>query len=214
MQPVWELPLSPSGILVDLTNGKQVRIRPVRPADIELLQAAFLRLSPQSRYFRFFQMRDTLDENLAASLTDIDHTDHFAWGVFDPAEQSDGDDASGLGIAVARLIRDDDPASAEAAVVVVDSYHGRGIGRFLLELLATTAADIGVTTLRFEILRENRPMIQMMATAGATAHRNVNDPSVVNYHLAVPSAEETDPPLGALYELLRHVDQLAGPSES
>jgi len=93
-------------------------------------------------------------------------------------------------------------------VVVVDSYHGRGIGRFLLELLATTAADIGVATLRFEILRENRPMIKMMATAGATAQANPHDPSVVNYHLTVPQADAEDPPLGALYELLRHVDQI------
>lgn len=211
MQPVWEMPLSPTGILVELTNGKQVRIRPVRTADVELLQAAFLRLSPQSRYYRFFQMRDTLDDNLATSLTNIDHERHFAWGVFDPDESSDVDDDSGLGIAVARLIRDDDPATAEAAVVVVDSYHGQGLGRFLLELLATTAADIGVSTLRFEILRENRPMIKMMATAGATSHPNPGDPTVVNYHLAVPQADATDPPLGALYELLRHVDQISMP---
>lgn len=209
MRPVWDLPLSPAGILVDLTNGKQVRIRPVRTSDVDLLQAAFLRLSPQSRYYRFFQMRESLDDNLAASLTNIDHESHFAWGVFDPAERSDIEhDESGLGIAVARLIRDDNPTTAEAAVVVIDSYHGRGIGRFLLELLATTAADIGVATLRFEILRENRPMIQMMASAGATSHKNPSDPTVVNYHLDVPQADATDPPLGALYELLRHVDQI------
>jgi len=209
VQPVWKLPLSASGILVELADGRQVRIRPVRTADVELIQAAFLRLSPQSRYYRFFQMRDRLDDHLAISLTDIDHESHFAWGVFDPNEGSDVDDDSGLGIAVARLIRDDDSESAEAAVVVIDSYHGQGIGRFLLELLVTTAADIGVTTLRFEILRENRPMIKMMAAAGAAAHANPHDRSVVDYHLMVPQADAADPPLGALYELLRHVDQIA-----
>jgi len=156
---------------------------------------------------RFFSVRSKLSEPLAASLTDIDHTTHFAWGVFDPDEPSEVGDDSGLGVAAARLILDDDATSAEAALTVVDAYQSRGIGRFLIELLVATAADVGADVLRFEILRQNRPMIGLVAAMGATGHSIEGDQSVVEYRLAVPPASEIAVPAGALYGLLRHVAQ-------
>jgi len=205
VQPVWELPLDPAGILINLRDDRQVRIRPVRPTDGPALEAAWLRLSEQSRYYRFFTARSKLGAGLVNTLTKIDHRTHFAWGVFDPDEPSEVGGDSGLSVASARLILDDDPTSAEAALAVVDDYQGRGIGRFLIELLAATAADVGAKTLRFEILRVNRGMIGLIAGMGATSHAIPGDASVVEYHLTVPPASETSVPAGALYDLLRHV---------
>ena len=203
MQPVWELPLKSAGIVIGLPNGGRVRIRPVRISDLEAIQAGFERLSEESRYNRFFSARSQLGDNLATSLTDIDHTHHFAWGVFDPDRPSEAGDDSGLGVASARLILDKDPTSAEAALAIVDEYHRRGIGRFLIELLVATAADVGAKTLRFEILRQNRAMIGLIAAMGATGFPVEGDQSVVEYRLTVPPPSDTAVPAGALYELLR-----------
>lgn len=212
MQPVWKLPLQAEGIRIELGDDRRVRIRPVRATDGPALEAAWLRLSEQSRYNRFFTSRSKLGTGLVASLTDIDHTTHFAWAVFDPDEPSEVGDASGLSVASARLILDDDPTSAEAALAIVDDYQGRGIGRFLIELLAATAADVGAETLRFEILRLNRAMIGLIAGMGASSHPIPGDASVVEYRLPVPPADEVAVPAGALYELLRHVAK-SEPSE-
>ena len=216
MQPVWEIPLPSAGILIELPKGGRVRIRPARKSDLAAIQAGYLRLSEESRYYRFFSARSKLAVSLASSLTDIDHETHFAWGVFDPAEASEVGDDSGLGVASARLIRDSDPTSAEAALAVVDAYQGRGIGRFLIELLVATAADLNTSTLRFEILRENRPMIKLMSEMGATPHPIEGDRTVVEYQLEVPPAESTAVPAGALYQLLRHANTArdAGPEHS
>lgn len=184
-----------------------MRIRPVRPTDGPALEAAYQRLSEESRYFRFFSSRSKLGAGLVASLTDIDHTNHFAWGVFDPDLPSEVGDDSGLTVGAARLIRDDDPTSAEAALTVVDGYQGQGIGRFLIELLTATAADIGAKTLRFEILRQNRAMIGLIAGMGAESFVIPGDRTVIEYRLTVPDASEIDVPAGALYELLRHAHQ-------
>lgn len=204
MQPVWDLPLTSAGIVIELPNGGRVRIRPARPDDRDAIKAGFERLSEESRYNRFFSARSQLSDSLATALTDIDHVNHFAWGVFDPDEPSEVGDESGLGVASARLIRDQDATSAEAALTVADDYQGRGIGRFLMELLVATAADVGAETLRFEILRQNRPMIALAAGMGAEGFPIEGDRSVVEYRLAVPPPSATAVPAGALYELLRH----------
>lgn len=209
LRPVWELPLSPSGIVMMLRKGGRVRIRPVRKDDVAALEHAYLRLSEQSRYFRFFGARPELGDKLAAMLTDIDHKNHFAWAVFDPDRPSEVGDDSGFVVASARLIRDPDPTSAEAALAVVDEYHNRGIGRFLIELLVSTAVEHGVSVLRFEVLHENRPMRELISAMGAIAHPIEGDRSVIDYHLALPAADALNAPAGALYDLLRH---LARPS--
>lgn len=207
MQPVWDLPLKAAGIIIELPNDGQVRIRPVRPDDMAGLQAAYQHLSEQSRYFRFFNSRSQLSDGLASSLTDIDHENHYAWVVFDPDRPSEVNDESGYAVASARLIRDEEPTSAEAALAIIDDYQRRGIGRFLIDLLLATAADISITTLRFEILRQNRAMIGLIASMGAEGGTVAGDPTLVEYHLTVPAAEESSVPAGALYELLRHVDR-------
>jgi len=204
VQPIWELPLQAAGIEVELPKGGRMRIRPVRTTDGPLLEDAYERMSEESRYLRFFSARSKLGPRLIETLTNIDHENHFAWGVFDPEHESALGDASGLAVGSARLIRDDDPTSAEAALAVVDAYQGRGIGRFLIELLAATAADVGAKTLRFEILRQNRGMIGLISGMGATGHAVPGDRSVVEYRLTVPDADQTAVPAGALYALLRH----------
>ncbi|MEM7094900.1 MAG: GNAT family N-acetyltransferase [Actinomycetota bacterium] len=203
MQPEWELPLSPDGIVMELRNGGRMRIRPIRSSDASALVEAYEELSPQSRYYRFFTARPRLPLAMATRLTDIDHEDHFAWLVFDA--DTEGDHVPGSGVAAARLIRDDEPTSAEAAVTVLDAYHHRGIGRFLIELLVATAADAGIEVLRFDVLRENTKMRQLMTGTGASAHAVPGERGVVEFRLPVPEAENIDVPAGSLYRLLRHI---------
>jgi len=212
VQPIWELPLRAAGIEVVLPDGGAVRIRPVRLTDGPLLEDAYQRLSEQSRYLRFFSARSQLGPMLVATLTDIDHENHFAWAVFDPDRAEESGDESGLVVGSARLIRDADPTSAEAALALVDEYQGKGIGRFLIELLVATAADVGASVLRFEILRQNQAMIGLMKAMGASAHPVEGDRTVVEYRVAVPEPDALSVPVGALYALLRHAAQVADPT--
>ena len=206
MQPVWELPLLAGGIEIELPSHGRVRIRPVREDDDDLINDAYERMSERSRYMRFFSARSKLSPQLVESLTDIDHTTHFGWLIQDPDTKSEIDnEGCGLVTGAARLILDDDPTSAEASLALVDGYQGRGIGRFMIELLVATAADVGAEVLRFEILRSNGAMIGLVRKMGGTGHAIPGDASVVEYRLPVPAANETAVPAGALYKLLRHL---------
>ncbi len=203
MKPVWDLPLTPAGLLVELDSGARVRVRPGRSTDREALLAAFDQFSDESRYMRFFSPRPSLTPAMVETFTEIDDVHQFAWAVFDPDEPSLVGDVSGLAIASARLFVDPDGSGVEATLAVIDSYQRKGLGRFLIELLTSTASIFGFDEIRFEVLHENHSMRTLLSKVGATAHPVPEDRSVVDYRLAVPDGDEIDVPMGAVYALLR-----------
>lgn len=203
MRVVWDLPLSPDGILIELNEERRVLARPIRSTDREALLASFDAMSVRSRYQRFFTPMKALPEAVLDKLVDIDHETHLAWAIADPDASSDLDDG-GLPIAVGRIILDDDdPTYAEAALSVIDDYQRRGIGGFLVDLLTSTASQVGVTMLRFEVLKENRGVRQLLAGRGASPKLVAGDNTVLHYLLPVPTVDHVDVPAGSIYELLR-----------
>src|ERR1043166_9328855 len=102
-----------------LKDGTRMLFRPIVPEDKDLLVEGFAHLSPQTRFRRFLGYMDKLRPPLLRYLTEIDYVEHFAWVGMDA-------DTGGR-IGVARYVRmRDDPAAAEAAIVIVDEYQGRG----------------------------------------------------------------------------------------
>jgi len=181
-----------------LADGTPVRLRLLRRADREKLVAAFDRLSPESRYRRFFTAMPRLPEKLLRSLLDIDGWNHLAIG----AETVTTDPAEAEGVGIARFIRlKDEPAVAEAAVTVVDHMQRRGLGKLLVSALAQAARERGITRFRAEVLRTNEAMLALLRELDETA-RPVVDGSLATYDLALPQppAEErmTDPVYGLL----------------
>jgi RimJ/RimL family protein N-acetyltransferase len=120
-----------------LRDGSVVLIRPVRPADAELLAEGFERLSPESRRLRFLTAKEALRPGELRYLTDVDHHDHEAIGALDLA--------TGQGAGIARYLRDTkDRRTAEIAVTIVDGWQGRGLGTELVARLAERARAEGI----------------------------------------------------------------------
>ena len=125
--------------------------------------------------------------------------------VLDPDAPSDVGDVEGRAVAVARMVRTAaNPEVGEAAVAVIDDYHGRGCGRLLLELLVSTATRSGVDRLRFEVLAENRPMRGVLSNLDAELNAELSDHSILVYDVAVRRADD-DETMGAVYEILRWI---------
>jgi RimJ/RimL family protein N-acetyltransferase len=152
-----------------LRDGTTVTVRPIRPEDKEALAAGLSRVSPESRYRRFLRPVTSLSPKELAYLTEIDYSNHFAWVAVDPDDDQ-------LGLGVARYVRDaKDPETAEAAVIVVDDYQGKGLGTILLRLLVATAVDNGITTFRGWVLGDNVEILRPLERLGAlrTADKGV-----------------------------------------
>jgi GNAT superfamily N-acetyltransferase len=149
-------------VITAARDGSPVHLRPILPGDKAVLREGMHRLSPQSRYFRFFSPVEELSDEQLRYFTELDFHDHFAFGAFVA-------DPEPLGIGVARYIRlREDPTQAEYAVAVVDEWHGRGIGTLLLGAVLLAAHHNGIETCFGEVLRTNAPMIDMARGFGAT----------------------------------------------
>jgi GNAT superfamily N-acetyltransferase len=151
-----------SGDAVELRGGRVAVLRALEPDDRDRLLEAFDRLSPASRYRRFFRSMDKMSEADLDYLTAVDHHDHEAILALDP----DRDVALG----VARYIRaEGDSRRAEAAVAVADDWQGVGLGRALLERLSERAREEGVERFTALVQADNRRAIEALAALGPTS---------------------------------------------
>jgi GNAT superfamily N-acetyltransferase len=167
-----------------LRDGSPVLLRPVGPADRELLADGFERLSPESRYRRFFAPLRALPGHVLDYLTSIDHVDHFAWGAL-----VRGDGGAWLGVGVSRYVRlPADPEAADAAVTVVDDWQGRGLGRILLDALVLEALENGIIRFEGDVLVENRPMQELLRRTGARFR--AEGAGVLRFSIDLPAREE------------------------
>jgi acetyl coenzyme A synthetase (ADP forming)-like protein len=146
-----------------LADGGTVRIRPIRRDDAPLHRAFFERLSPETRYLRFFSPKPTISETEVEHFTSVDYRDRMAFVAL----------TGGRIIAVARYDRlprpGDDPEApteAEVAFVIDDQHQGRGIGSMLLELLAAAAREAGIERFTAEVLPDNQRMLRVFHDAG------------------------------------------------
>jgi GNAT superfamily N-acetyltransferase len=181
-----------------LRDGTPIVVRLLRPADKTLLREGFARLSPESRYTRFFGPKDSLSDDELRYLCDIDHENHFAVG----AVTEDG--KTGLGIARFIRIADDE---AEAAIAVADEMQGRGLGRLLFLRLCAGARERGVTTFKTEVLGTNAGMKHLLDAIGAERQVAVSS-GVISFDLEVPGVSPIESiaapaPSGAMYRLFR-----------
>lgn len=144
--------------LLTLPDGTRVHVRPILPTDRARLAEAARRLSPESRYRRFFSPLTELSEAQLDHLTRIDYIDHFALVAFLPGAGGD------TRLAVARYVRDrDQPDQAEVAVTVADDWQGRGVGTALLEALAEVARANRIRRFVASVLSDNRAMRQVFS---------------------------------------------------
>ena len=143
-------------MLTRLRDGTRVVIRPIRPSDRDLLTHSRDQYSDESMRRRFLGPKPRLSVTELRYLTEVDGHDHYAI-VAVPL-----DDLSTI-VAVARWVRlDDDPTTAEAAIIVADDFQGRGLGTRLAHELADAAHDHGVHRFVASMLSDNKPALALM----------------------------------------------------
>ena len=159
----------PETEVVELREGQRIGIRPIDSGDKELLSRAFERLSPETRYRRFFAPLRRLTEQDLRYLTEVDHRDHEALVAFQPED--------GELIGVARYVRSEEPTEAEVAVVVGDPWQGRGVATALLDRLVVRARETGIDHFVALVLSENQDAIELfrhVAPGEATTRRSAS----------------------------------------
>ena len=142
-----------------LRDGCRVEIRALRPDDRADLIAAVGRTSDRSLYRRFFGLKRSFTDQEAAFFVNVDFVNQVALIALIDEDGRSVIAGGGRYIVV-------QPGQAEVALVVVDEYQGRGIGRALMRHLTSIARAAGLRTLIAEVLLENAPMLQLFKTSG------------------------------------------------
>ena len=142
-QPAQYDPHHPSGYPGDLEadvvlrDGATAHLRPIAPADADLMVSFYARVSEQSKYYRFFAPYPQLSDRDVARFTQVDYHDRLALIV------TVGDEMIGVG-RYERTGR----RTAEVAFLIEDAHQGRGLGQLLLEHLAQAARENGIARFR------------------------------------------------------------------
>lgn len=163
-----------------LPDGSLLTIRPVRPEDAPAFISGFDRLSPWEVRMRFMHARKALSPSEAARLTQIDYDRDMALVAL---RQRPGQHAEGCG--VARLVRDADGERAEFAIILLHEATGMGLSSLLLRRLIHYARSQNLGELFGEILRENRPMLELCRAMGFQLRRCAEDSGVIIATLAL-----------------------------
>ncbi len=183
---------------VTLKDGSRVRIRPIAPEDRTALAEGFERLSPESRYRRFFSPVAKLRERDLDYLTRVDHHRHEALVAVDPV--------TGNGVGVARFVRTG-PGVAEPAIVVADDWQGRGVASQLLRALARRAREEGIERFDAPVLATNRDAIAVFERLGETTHH----PAGRELELRIVLAEDEAVPVGPQAFLRAFAEEVVSP---
>ncbi|WP_020558641.1 GNAT family N-acetyltransferase [Thiofilum flexile] len=145
---------------LQLADGTDVVIRPIRPEDAEMEQEFVRNLSMESRYMRFMQALRELTPEMLVRFTQIDYDREMAFIAL--ARQNGKDAEAG----VARYAINPDKVSCEFALVIADDWQGRGLGGLLMRSLMESARSKGCTLIIGEVLADNGNMIRLMTRLG------------------------------------------------
>jgi acetyltransferase len=158
---------------MQLADGTNITIRPIRPEDAEIERLFVRNLSPQSKYFRFMQSLNELTPDMLIRFTQLDYNRELALIA---VQEKSGKE---MELGVARYVTNPDGKSCEFALVVADDWQHRGIGSQLMTHLMDAAQERGYSSMDGEILSDNQKMLDLVKSLGFHVYSSEDDPGVM-----------------------------------
>ncbi len=123
---------------IQLKDGSLVQLRPIHPTDGASAKAFRKKVSDESVRDRFLGYIPSISKKLVDRLTKIDYDREMAI----VAECVDNDKKEA--IAVARIVGEGKKMEkAEFALIIADSWQGRGLGSQMTDYMITIAKEMG-----------------------------------------------------------------------
>ena len=161
-----------------LSDGSRVTIRALKRQDIDIERDFIMRLSPQSRRFRFLSSFVEPSEQLLERLTKLNEATEAAFVAL--AVESGVEREVG----VARMSAVGD-GRAEFAVTVRDDWQHKGLGTVLTKHIIEVARERGLNALYSVDASENGPMNGFAKTLGFWSDVNPQDATEVIHTLVL-----------------------------
>jgi acetyltransferase len=162
-------------------DGTRIRLRPLRPDDLDRELAFIAGLSGPTLYQRLQYSASGVSRSDAARLLELDYRDRCAIGAFLEAPPG------GTIIGVSRYARLPGTDEAECAIVVTDAWQGRGLGTELMRALAIAARRSGLQWLEGSSLAENQRIHDWARRFGFEVRTEPNSGGQVSIRLDLAS---------------------------
>jgi len=157
---------------IQLNDGTDIVIRPIRPEDAEI-EAKFVReLSSEAKYFRFMNSLQELNQEMLVRFTQIDYHNEMALIAVKPHQSGEEQ------IGVARYITNLDKKSCEFALVVSDKWQGMGIAHHLMQNLMEVARDRELEWMDGQVLSNNFRMLKLIKSLNFQINNDPDDTAV------------------------------------
>ncbi len=170
-----------------LSNGKNVRFRPLLPSDEFESRHFYYSLQEDSIYYRFFNKRKVFSRDmLQQQWAEVDYRRNMTViGLMQLGKRKQI-------VAIGSYAEASDD-SAEVAFLVKERLHGMGIGSYLLEILETIAKENNYQQFLATVLAENQKMLNVFQKRYPTAKflRSSSGEVDVEMPFYVPEASES-----------------------
>lgn len=141
---------------VVLRDGTPIVIRPIRPEDEPLIGDVMKALSEESFSYRFCQQVVEMSHERLVRYCQVDYDRELAFVAVTFDE--DGNERI---VGDVRVIKQPDLENAEVAILVIDTWQGKGLGRTLMEYCLRVSREIGLKAVWMEILKDNTRMLHL-----------------------------------------------------
>jgi acetyltransferase len=155
---------------IEVKDGWQVLVRPIRPEDEPLIHDLLQHVSKQDLRLRFFGAVGEFTHAFIARLTQIDYARAMALVALDQA--------TGALIGVVRIHSDSIYEAGEFAILLRSDLKGRGLGWALMQLIIEYARSEGLKRITGQVLQENTTMLNMCRELGFDVKTNPDEHDV------------------------------------
>ncbi|MCL1983935.1 MAG: GNAT family N-acetyltransferase [Methanomassiliicoccaceae archaeon] len=162
--------------------GTELLIRPVKPTDEDMMKELFYSFSEKTMHQRFMSKRMIQPWFERMSQVNIDYDATMAFGVFyKMGEKTEM-------VAMCSYEYDIKTGSAEVSFAVRDSWQGKGLGTYLLNLMIRVGKSRNIKAFTAEVLSTNVGMLNLFYRTGLDVKAKLEeDVYVVSFNLVKQS---------------------------
>ena len=165
-------------------DGTPLTIRPIRPEDEPLMVEYHKNISERSVYLRYLHplaLDQRISHDRLSRIVFIDFDREMALAAEHLNPETNKREIIGIG----RLSKIYGTSDAEFSMLIVDSFHGKGLGTEFLKMLIQIGRDENLERIIAYISPENIAMQKISKNLGFKLHRDADDPTMVQAELVL-----------------------------
>ena len=171
-----------------LKDGLEIKIRPIKPSDEDMMRHLFYNFSDESKYFRYFASKPVMPHKEMQKYVSIDYEDFMS--VVALVEKGRNERI----IAEARYAYDKRSDAYEIAFIVDEEFQGKGVATFMLNYLIKIARDRGIKWFIAYVLPRNEAMLKVFEKSKIEATRSYEDDALaIRFNLTQTDVERDTP---------------------